>query len=188
MRSYIFASSYIKTFTISGWYWPPLNNISWLFFLNPIPLKEPELTMYACFGLIHLPHTESTWSETSCQLSQCGVRLLISWVNAEWDSKSTETAQKAPTFTKISSFCVDPVDVESHSVLTQSTWSPVYSMCTCPCPFSWSDNEHVHVQAHVQNHEHGYGDGQTLTWTWTQKGTQPGTGTLAMTLSLDVKK
>jgi hypothetical protein len=31
--------------------------------------------MYACFGLIHLLHTESTRSQTLCQLSQRGVRL-----------------------------------------------------------------------------------------------------------------
>ncbi len=79
--------------------------------------------MYACFGIISLPHTESTRSKTPRQLSQHGVRLHVNWVNAEWDSTSTESTQKAPTFTKISSFRVDSVDVESHSALTQSTWS-----------------------------------------------------------------
>jgi hypothetical protein len=56
-------------------------------------------------------------------LSRRRVRLPYKWVNAEWDSMSTEPTQKEPTFTKISSFCVDSVDVESHSPLTQSKWS-----------------------------------------------------------------
>ncbi len=58
------------------------------------------------------PSTESTRSETPRQLSQCGVRLHVNWVNAE-----------GTAFPKISPFRVDSVDVESHSVLTQSTWS-----------------------------------------------------------------
>ncbi len=65
--------------------------------------------------------TKSMRSETPCQLSQRGVRLHINIVNAEWDSTSTESMQKAPTFTKISSFRVDSVDVEGHSTLTQLT-------------------------------------------------------------------
>jgi hypothetical protein len=68
--------------------------------------------MYACFGLIHLPHTEFTWSQTLHQLSQCGVRPM-----------SSESTQKTLTFTKILSFRVDSVDVESHSALTQLMWS-----------------------------------------------------------------
>ncbi len=79
--------------------------------------------MYACFGLIHLPHTESTRSQTLRQLSQRGASLHINWVNTEWDSTSTESTQKTPTFTKILSFRVDSVDVESYSALTQLTWS-----------------------------------------------------------------
>ncbi len=39
--------------------------------------------MYACLGLIHLPKT----------LSLRGVRLSVNWVNAEWDSTSTESTQ-----------------------------------------------------------------------------------------------
>ncbi len=101
-------------------YWPHLN-ISSLIFLNPIPLKAPALVMYAWFGLINLPHTESTRSETRHQLSQHGVRLHVNWVKAEWDSTSTESTQKTPTFTKILSFRVDSVGVESHLALTQLT-------------------------------------------------------------------
>ncbi len=48
-----------------------------------------------------------------CTLSWHGVRLSVNWVNVEWDSMSTESTQKAQTFTKISSFHVDSVDVES---------------------------------------------------------------------------
>ncbi len=48
-----------------------------------------------------------------------------------WDSPSTESTdststvpmQKAPTFTKISLFRIDSVDVDSHSALIPSTWS-----------------------------------------------------------------
>jgi hypothetical protein len=79
--------------------------------------------MYACFGLFHLTHTESTRSQTLRQLSQREVRLHVNWVNAEWDSTSTESKQKTPTFTKILSFRVDSVDVKSHSALTQLTWN-----------------------------------------------------------------
>ncbi len=161
--------------------------------------------MYTCFGWIHLPHTESTRSQTLHQLSQrrrhqhlrrfyhsaltqltwsltlrwlswrgislgvdsvdekwdsastesCPmlknlnksansskkskkfrsliiwpiciwwrqVRFHVKWVNAEWDSTSTESTQKTPTFTKILSFHVDSVDMESHSSLTQLMWS-----------------------------------------------------------------
>ncbi len=43
----------------------------------------------------------------------------LNWVSVEWASTVTEPTPKAPTFSKISSFCVDSVDVESHLVLTQ---------------------------------------------------------------------
>jgi hypothetical protein len=33
--------------------------------------------MNACFGLINLPHTESTQSQILCQLSQRGVKLYV---------------------------------------------------------------------------------------------------------------
>jgi hypothetical protein len=39
--------------------------------------------MYACFGLIHLLHTESMQSETPRQLCQRVVRLHVNSVNAE---------------------------------------------------------------------------------------------------------
>ncbi len=86
-------------------------------------MKAPELVMYACFGLIHLPHTKSMRSQTLCQLIQCGVRLHVNWVNAKRDSMSTDLMEKTPTFTKISLFSDDSVDVESDSVLIQLTWS-----------------------------------------------------------------
>ncbi len=78
-------------------------------------------TVYACYGLIHLVHTELTQSQTLCQLSQHRMRLHVNWVNAEWDSTSTESTQNTPTFTKILSFRIDSVDVESHLALIQLT-------------------------------------------------------------------
>jgi hypothetical protein len=59
----------------------------------------------------------------SLTLSQRGVRLFVNWVNTERVSTSTESTQKTPTFTKILSFRVDSVDVESPSALTQLTWN-----------------------------------------------------------------
>ncbi len=57
------------------------------------------------------------------QLSQRQVRFHVSWVNAEWDSPSTESTLNDKIFVNVSVFCVDSVDVESHSALTQMTWS-----------------------------------------------------------------
>jgi hypothetical protein len=85
-----------------------------------IRVEVPELVMSACFGLIHLPHTEPMRSETPRQLSHCQLsQPAVNWVNAEWESMSTESMQKEPTFTKIPSFRVDSVDVESDLALTQ---------------------------------------------------------------------
>jgi hypothetical protein len=87
-----------------------------------IGLLDGETVMYACFGLIHLPHNESTRSETPHQLSQCklrpmstestGVRLHVNWVN-------TEGTIIYENFI----IPIDSVDVESHSALTQLTCS-----------------------------------------------------------------
>jgi hypothetical protein len=77
----------------------------------------------------------------SLTTSRCGVKLSVNWVNAEsdststestwketpqlshaeWDSMSTKSTQKTPTFTKILSFRVDSVDMESHLALTHLT-------------------------------------------------------------------
>ncbi len=87
--------------------------------------------MYACFGFIYLPHTESTRSRTLCELSQRRVRLHVNWVNAEWDSTLTESVwsetprqlsqRRRPNIYEDLSFCIDSVDVESHLALTQLT-------------------------------------------------------------------
>jgi hypothetical protein len=61
-------------------------------FLNFFPLKAPAMVMFVCVGLVHLPYSESTSSET-------------------------ESTQNVLAFTKISLFRIDLVDVESHSVL-----------------------------------------------------------------------
>ncbi len=57
------------------------------------------------------------------QLSQRQVRLYVNWVNAEWDSTSTESTRNDKIFVNVGVFCVDSVDVESNSALTQLTWS-----------------------------------------------------------------
>ncbi len=57
------------------------------------------------------------------QLSQRQVRLHVDWVNAEWDSTSTESTRNDEIFVNVGAFWVDSVDVESHSGLTQLTWS-----------------------------------------------------------------
>ncbi len=49
------------------------------------------MALYACIGLLHFLHTELTWSEIPCKLSQHWVKLHIDWVNAEWDSTSAES-------------------------------------------------------------------------------------------------
>jgi hypothetical protein len=122
MRSKFFYSSYIKTFSIFWLKLAPFERFM-VNFSKSYPFKGARAG-YAClFGLIHLLHTELMQSETPCQLSQHGVRLHVNWVNAEWDSMSTGSMQKAPTLTNILSFCVDLVNAESHSVLTLSTWS-----------------------------------------------------------------
>ncbi len=67
--------------------------------------------MYACFCLIRLPHTELTRNQTLCQLSQCGVRLHVNRVNAEWDSTSTESTRRHQHLRRF-----------YHSALTQLMW------------------------------------------------------------------
>jgi hypothetical protein len=57
------------------------------------------------------------------QLSQRQVRLHVNWVNAEWDFPSTESTWNDKIFVNVSVFCVDSVDVESHSAMTQLKWS-----------------------------------------------------------------
>jgi hypothetical protein len=52
-----------------------------------------------------------------------GVSFLINWVNAKWDSTSIESMQNDKIFVNVGVFCVDSVDVESPSSLTQLTWS-----------------------------------------------------------------
>ncbi len=66
--------------------------------------------MYACFGWIHLPLTESTRSQTLHQLSQRRRHQhLRRFIIPRWLSWRGV------------SLCVDSVDVESHLVLTQLT-------------------------------------------------------------------
>jgi hypothetical protein len=111
-RSYFFASSYIKLIAFFGWYWPHLN-ISWLIFLNPLPVQSPELIMYACFGfLIHPLHIESRQSKTHCQLSQRGVRLHVNWVHTKETPHQLSQRRRHQHLLRF-----------DHSALTQLTWS-----------------------------------------------------------------
>jgi hypothetical protein len=67
--------------------------------------------------------TQLTRSLIPRQLSQRQVRLYVNWVNTEWDSMSTESTRNDKIFVNVGVFCVDSVDMESHSTLTQLTWS-----------------------------------------------------------------
>ncbi len=67
--------------------------------------------------------TQLTSNLIPCQLSKRQVRLNVDCVNAEWDSTSNESMQNNEIFVNVGAFCVVSVDVESHSVLTQLTWS-----------------------------------------------------------------
>ncbi len=71
----------------------------------------------------HSAVTQLTRSLIPCQLSQGQVRLHINWVNAEWDSTSTESTRNDKIFINVGVFCIDSVDVKGHSMLTQLTWS-----------------------------------------------------------------
>jgi hypothetical protein len=77
--------------------------------------------MYACFGLSHLPHTESMRSQTLRQLSKCGVRLHVNWVNAEDTNIYEDFIIPRWLGWRGVSFCIDSVDVESYLALTQLT-------------------------------------------------------------------
>ncbi len=65
------------------------------------------------------PSTESRWSETPCQLSQCGVRLHGNWVNAEDTNIYKDFIIPRWLSWHGVSLCVDSVDVESHLASTQ---------------------------------------------------------------------
>ncbi len=71
----------------------------------------------------HSAVTQLTQSLIPRQLSPRQVRLHINWVNAEWDSTSTESTRKDTIFVNVGFFCLDSVYVESHSTLTQLTES-----------------------------------------------------------------
>jgi hypothetical protein len=71
----------------------------------------------------HSAVTQLTRSLIPRQLSLCGMRLHVNLVNVEWDSTSTEPTRSEKIFVNVGVFCVDSVDMESHSALTQLTWS-----------------------------------------------------------------
>ncbi len=72
---------------------------------------------------LHSVVTQLTRSLIPRKLSQHQVRLHVNWVNAERDSTSTESTRNDKIFVIVGVFCVDSVDVESHSTLTQLSWS-----------------------------------------------------------------
>jgi hypothetical protein len=72
---------------------------------------------------LHSAVTQLTRSLIPLKLCQRQVRLHINWVNAERDSTSTESMRNDKIFVNVGVFYVDSVDVESHSMLTQLTWS-----------------------------------------------------------------
>jgi hypothetical protein len=80
--------------------------------LNPVPLKAPELVMYACFGLIYLPHTEPR-----------RVRLPVKWVNVKWNSPSTESTRSETPCQLSQRRRHQHLRRFHHSSLTQLTWS-----------------------------------------------------------------
>ncbi len=51
-------------------------------------------------------------------LSWCRVSFPINWVNAKWDSMSTESMQNDEIFVNVGAFCIGSVAVEAHSSLT----------------------------------------------------------------------
>jgi hypothetical protein len=52
-----------------------------------------------------------------------GVSIPANWVNAKWDSTSTESTRNDEIFITVGAFCVDSVGMETHSALTQLTWN-----------------------------------------------------------------
>ncbi len=70
-----------------------------------------------------------TQSLISCQLSQHQVRLHIDWVNVEWDSTSTKSTRNDEIFVNVGAFCINLVDMESHSALTQLKGSLTPPVC-----------------------------------------------------------
>ncbi len=65
------------------------------------------------------PSTESTWSETTCQLSQGGVRVRVNLVKAEGKNIYEDFIIPRWLRWRRVSLHIDSVNVESHLTLTQ---------------------------------------------------------------------
>ncbi len=79
-----------------------------------------------------------------------GVSFLVNCVSAEWDSTSTES-----NFVNVGVFCVDSVDVESHSALTQLTWCHTSCwLCMTPCRLSVREMNQAKTGIHNQLWHH----------------------------------
>ncbi len=115
--------------TILGYMWHDVANlINSSVFRNIFALARDFLSsFFALIKLIriflHSAVTQLTRSLVPRQLSQRQVRLHVNRVNAEWDSTSTESTRNDKIFVNVGVFCVDSVNVDSHSALTQLMWS-----------------------------------------------------------------
>jgi hypothetical protein len=78
------------------------------------------------------------------QLSKRQVRFHVNWVNAEWDSMSTESTRNDKIFVNVGVFCVDSVDVESHSALTQLTKSLTPRWLSVR---EWNNPKHAYISS-----------------------------------------
>jgi hypothetical protein len=92
-------------------------------FSKSYPFKGARAGYVCLFCLIHLPHTESMWSETLRQLRQRGVSLSVNWGNAEWDSMSTESTLNETPYQLSQLRRHQHLWRFHYSVLTQLTWS-----------------------------------------------------------------
>jgi hypothetical protein len=89
-------ANWFKIFNI--WWW-----LSWRTVSFPVNWVNAKLDSTS---------TESTRCETP-----------VNWVNVEWPSTSTESTRNDEILVNVGAFCIDSVDVESHSALTMLMWS-----------------------------------------------------------------
>jgi hypothetical protein len=95
-------------------------NVAWLICLTFVPLKVPEMVMCAYIGLVHLPHTELTHSEISCQLSQRRIYLTFKIFNNYALSRLTWSLTLCWLSWHGVSLGIDSVDRGWHSTSTES--------------------------------------------------------------------
>jgi hypothetical protein len=106
-----------STLILSGWHWM---DGEWVETQCRLLLYFIWLTLNGGRRSWDSMSTESTLNETLFQQGQHRVRLRIVWINMKL-IKYFLNCQKMPIYTKLLSYCVDSVDVESHFVSTQLT-------------------------------------------------------------------